>query len=522
MNKPVLPLILGVGLAIINPSHEPTFAAGVVGSGTATSCTHAALTAALAGGGNVTFRCGFKPVVITVTSQKDIKANTSIDGGNLVTLSGGGTHRIFNIADGVTFITKNLAIANGFTADQGAAINNAIRGRVIVDNCKFDNNRSSKSGEFGGGAIFSGPMGTLTVDKSTFTRNKASLGGAIRILNSNSTITNSTFTGNHAVDPTIGDGGAIYIDGANGDNGKIILGKSTFTNNSATSYGGALFNHTYNSNQTTIDGSTFTGNRVGGSSNGQGGAIWSGGAAAPIGGIWRTPNNNTTFSVRNTLLSGNTASQQGGGIWLGNHPAGISIATTTISHNTATSSNGGGVVLGDNGKLSVTNSTIAGNKVIGPYSLGGGLMIASGQTLITNSTIAGNYASWQGGGIVNGNNAPVTLANTIIASNKANNGGNNWNITHNCFLVPMINGGNNLQFPAPIAGDINCTAGIRTTNPKLGSLGRNGGSTPTKALLQGSPAINAANPSRCPLTDQRGTKRPQGRTCDIGAFEANQ
>ena len=38
-------------------------------------------------------------------------------------------------------------------------------------------------------------------------------------------------------------------------------------------------------------------------------------------------------------------------------------------------------------------------------------------------------------------------------------------------------------------------------------------------LLSGSPAIDAANDSHCPATDQRGMARPQGDHCDIGAYE---
>ncbi|MEM8530647.1 MAG: choice-of-anchor Q domain-containing protein [Chloroflexota bacterium] len=60
----------------------------------------------------------------------------------------------------------------------------------------------------------------------------------------------------------------------------------------------------------------------------------------------------------------------------------------------------------------------------------------------------------------------------------------------------------------------------------LGTLEDNGGLTPTHALLEGSPAIDSGNPalpesseSACQATDQRGTTRPQGTQCDIGAFE---
>jgi parallel beta-helix repeat protein len=501
-------------------SVETASAAGTVGDGTAASCTEAALNAALAGGGNVYFNCGSSPLTIPVTTEKVISANTLIDGGangnNLITLSGGNSKSIFNLQGSIQFSVKNLTLANGFTTEQGAAINNSTGGTLSVSNCQFTNNVSNKPGEFGGGAIFSGPRGTVTVAKSTFNGNKGSIGGAIRILNSNLSVTSSTFTGNSAVDGSLGNGGALYIDGANGNNGKITIRATRFTNNTATAYGGAFFNNIYNNNQTLIDRSTFSGNKVAGGSNGQGGAIWSMGDPAPVGGIWTTGVNNTTLTVTNTTIAGNTASQQGGGIWLGRHPAGINISNTTVSGNTATSSNGGGIVLGDNGKLNITNSTISGNKVAGSSSLGGGLAIANGQATITNSTIASNTAVWQGGGIFGG--TKVTLKNTIVANNTANNGGNNWNIKHNCFDA-VTDGGNNLQFTANNPSATECGAAISMADPKLGPLASNGGLTRTMALLAGSLAINAGNNTGCPTTDQRGITRPQGPACDIGAFE---
>jgi hypothetical protein len=62
--------------------------------------------------------------------------------------------------------------------------------------------------------------------------------------------------------------------------------------------------------------------------------------------------------------------------------------------------------------------------------------------------------------------------------------------------------------------------------PLLDVLADNGGFSKTLALLAGSPAIDAGNPSAptgsggtCQTTDQRGISRPQGAACDIGAFE---
>jgi hypothetical protein len=59
----------------------------------------------------------------------------------------------------------------------------------------------------------------------------------------------------------------------------------------------------------------------------------------------------------------------------------------------------------------------------------------------------------------------------------------------------------------------------QNTNPRLGPLANNGGPTDTRALLAGSPAVDAAANTGCPATDQRGVVRPQRTACDIGAYE---
>jgi hypothetical protein len=65
-----------------------------------------------------------------------------------------------------------------------------------------------------------------------------------------------------------------------------------------------------------------------------------------------------------------------------------------------------------------------------------------------------------------------------------------------------------------IAGDHFASLGITT------HLRKNGGPTPTLALLAGSPAINAVPAAACDVTtDQRGVKRPRHHACVIGAYE---
>ena len=85
-----LMLLLTPLLAAVRP--QPANAAGVV-----STCTEAALRAALAGGGLVTFSgCG----TIPIASQLEISEDTIIDGGGLVTLDGGGSTRLFVVHAG--------------------------------------------------------------------------------------------------------------------------------------------------------------------------------------------------------------------------------------------------------------------------------------------------------------------------------------------------------------------------------------------------------------------------------------
>ena len=59
---------------------------------------------------------------------------------------------------------------------------------------------------------------------------------------------------------------------------------------------------------------------------------------------------------------------------------------------------------------------------------------------------------------------------------------------------------------------------IITADPMLGTLGNYGGSTQTMKLGSDSAAIDTANATYCPATDQRGQTRDDLQ-CDIGAFE---
>lgn len=164
------------------------------------------------------------------------------------------------------------------------------------------------------------------------------------------------------------------------------------------------------------------------------------------------------------------------------------IASTTVS--------GGGAagIVSEGGTFALTNSTVAGNQ-------SGGVTADGGIATITNDTIAGNFG---GPGLTP--NTQVDVENTIVAGNAP----------EDCSATPEDLGNNVESGTACAFVEL---SDFQSTNPLLGPLQSNGGPTATRALDPASVAVDAGNDGVCPATDQRGTSRPQGAHCDIGAFE---
>jgi hypothetical protein len=142
---------------------------------------------------------------------------------------------------------------------------------------------------------------------------------------------------------------------------------------------------------------------------------------------------------------------------------------------------------------------------------------------ISHTTIAGNHANWVGGGITGGGGATntTTLRASLISGNHADNGGNPWNIAHNC-SVQLVDGGFNIQYPTHLhpsdPNDPNCAAGVTIADPLLLPLADN--SDPTDdGLADASPAQdNVTSGCPPPSVDRRGAARRKEANCDAGAF----
>jgi len=227
----------------------------IIGTGTPESCTAADFLAAVAKGGVITFNSGNKPVTITLTKTakvfNDAATDIVIDGGGLVTLSGGGAVRILymNTCDSLQHwisphcdnqATPRLTVQNITFVDgnaKGAAIGGggaiySQGGRFKAVNCRFFNNVCDETGpDVGGGALrvwmqYSGQpiyLVNCTFGGAEGYGNSGSNGGGISSIGASWSIYNSLFSYNTAVGnggnpqeagtPGGGSGGAIYNDG---------------------------------------------------------------------------------------------------------------------------------------------------------------------------------------------------------------------------------------------------------------------------------------------------------------------
>ena len=421
---------------------------------------------------------------------------------------------------GTVVVTLNrVVIANneGGANGGGLAISSANASITTLNLCSVENNTTGSmvSGPSNGaGVLFLGATATLNINDSNITGNTVSNMGS------------SSAAG-------------LYSDGI------LNITNTVVSNNTATSSGSTTFAGGINiiGGTATILGSTIGGNVS---------TVTGGGGSGFAGGI---SSQDATLILANSVVSGNTASRFHAGIRTIalNAPTTTTITNSTISNNTA-AFEGGGVINFSGGleaaTTNITGSTVRGNSANGPTNIGGGLEnfhSSTGAAVInvTNSTvsgniaargagshnsgiaasinfnfstIAGNTATVGGGGIFQTAGGTTSLKNSVVADNAAPAGpdisGVVTSLGYN--LVENVTGG---TF-AVLAGD------VTGTDPQLGPLANNGGSTMTHRPSPSSLAIDAipTGTSDCGVavtTSQNGLPRPQQAGCDKGSVEVN-
>ncbi|PYS87555.1 MAG: hypothetical protein DMF62_12120, partial [Acidobacteria bacterium] len=205
----------------------------------------------------------------------------------------------------------------------------------------------------------------------------------------------------------------------------------------------------------------------------------------------------------------NSTASGGGVAFIDGGP--YTIKNSTINTNDA-SFNGGGIDKEGSGSLTVTNSTISGNTLAGPSAIGGGGVFSGGtggNLIIRNSTITGNSANKGGGiGIIGG---ALSLGSTIVAGNSVPvpTDGPEINtvlpstVTSAGFNIIGDSAGDSANTGSPITY---AASDILDTNPQLGTLANNGGTTPTHKPDPGFPGHDKGCAFGATL-DQRGFPR---------------
>lgn len=253
----------------------------VIGNGTPESCTSQVVVDAVAAGGIITFDCGPAPVTIVLEETAKIFNDKGpkivIDGGGLVTLSGGGQRRILYMntcdqdqvwttdhcdnQDHPQLTVQNLTFIDGNskseTENDGGGAIFASGGRFKAVNSRFFNNECADTGPDVGGAgirVFQqyNKLPAYVVHSTFGGRedlgNECSNGGGISSIDVSWTVINSLFSYNKAVGnggnpsedgtPGGGSGGAIYNDG---NTMTLTLCGTNIEYNEVNAYGSAIF-----------------------------------------------------------------------------------------------------------------------------------------------------------------------------------------------------------------------------------------------------------------------------------------
>lgn len=389
----------------------------------------------------------------------------TIDGGNNITLDGNWANPIWRVNSG-TAILQNITLTDdnvGLLMEGSASL---TLNNVNIDNINY--------------GVQATTSGDINVADSTFSNG---FRGIVDILGDSLIVTNSTFTGLSG----LGGSWGIYV----GSSVTLNVSGSTFSNNTSDNFGAGI----------TVDGTatisncTFSNNSSVSATNLVGGAAVS---------------NNGTTTIVDSIFESNSAS--GGSFGYG------------------------GAVYNSVGTITIENSLFNGNSAAGPLGgRGGAIYLSGGSATLANLTIVGNSADYGSAiYIPNYSWSPIawSMRNSTIFANSSLSGSSVQCISatgcsnlDNTIIAEESSGTNCINvsgIPATnISTDSSCSGAtiVALADLQLGSLGDYGGPTPTIPLLLGSPAINSGNNATCLSTDQRGVTRPQGTTCDVGAYE---
>jgi hypothetical protein len=414
-------VLFGSAGAALAMGATPARAAGVVGTGTPGSCTEAALDAALATGGGVSFNCGPAVHTITTTSAKTIDTPTQIDGGNKIILDGQDSHRLF--VSNSALALSNIVLTGGYVAgsDGGAILHLSTEDELVLTNVTIRDSQSTDSG----GAIAS--YGPTTLTDSVLENNQALNGGALyaRYAGAQVQLYSSVLYNNRATGTTNGaglGGGMLIFEGATAyvETGEIYSNTAR--------QGGGVYVFPYARLETAEQAHIHI-NRAG---IGGGGIYVAANANLHLANTTLSENvanefgednnfvdilgggalNAGTATLINVTLSDNGA-EGGGGLA---NVGGLATLTNVTLYSNAAQRGAG--ILGHTGVLTLTHVTFDGNQAVEGGGLYNTALFGVGRVTGTHVTLNDNYAGSDGGGLYN-LDGTVSLTHATFSDNRA-------------------------------------------------------------------------------------------------------
>ena len=344
--------------------------------------------------------------------------NTAFGKGNMTPNNNNGgalvVSQVSRFNEPITGTISGSKFTNNKAQYGGAAYFN--KGFVTITDSVFENNVATAEG---GAVDFSHSSVkdlVVSINNSSFVGNKAPVAGAI-FTNVDSKITNSNFTKN-----TASKGGAVL----NENGAKLTVDNSTFKDNAADSYGGAVFNN----GELVVSDSVFDSNDI----------VNRGSAGVDYGGAAIYNWENAKLDISKSNFTNNIKNYVNGDRLVG---AVTTIGNATISDSYFVNNSGrwGGALAATGGVSGSAINTIDvdGTKFVNNTALYGGAMFvwASNYT-ISNSVFDNNSAFGKGdmspnnnnGGalVVTQDNIPVSgkIVNSNFTNNKAQYGGAAW------------------------------------------------------------------------------------------------
>lgn len=275
-------------------------------------------------------------------------------------------------------------------AKNGYAAGIMACGDITLTNCTFQNLSGTKAG----GALYTNKGVTGRFTNCTFTNNTSEAhGGAVCCSGSTNYFTDCVFTGNTSTGKST-NGGAIFLQNA-GASAEII--NCTFTENTATNYGGAVEqNNNVTDGALKIVNTTFTNNTAKG-----GGALltWMG-----------------DITVEHCSFEHNEATGTSGGAWYASLKTAVTYKVAGCYFGENLSAAHGGAILSTSKNATFTNCTFYKNEITGANNGGGALALQGDATIYYNCTFVDNKGVHEtyGSGIHIASKAIVQIYNSIL------------------------------------------------------------------------------------------------------------